>query len=79
MPDLPDRTRAKFRCDAVTRKVGRDVVELRAVTDTEAPGEDSDFAEASPYGEISITIDNEAARGWFEPGQKYYVEFRPAE
>lgn len=75
---MPDFTRAKFRCDAVTKKVGREIVELRAVTDTDPAGEDSDFADASPYGELELTIDAEETQGWFEPGEKYYLDFKPA-
>lgn len=72
------KTRAKFRCNTVTRKRGpQEVVELSAVTDTDPAGEDSGFADATPIGEIEITIDNEAALGAFEPGEKFYVDFIP--
>ena len=74
---MVESQRAKFRCDKVTRKRGpREEVVFHAVT--EDGGEDSDFAKATPEGEVKITIDNERALGWFEPGEMYYLHFVPA-
>jgi hypothetical protein len=75
---MSDTMRAKFICDSVAKKRGdREEAELLAVTDS--MGEDSDFAEASPFGQLEITIDAEDAQDWFEPGQKYYLDFTPAD
>lgn len=71
---------AEFVCDTVTHARGpREEVVLRAVTDTDPAGDDSDFAEASPYGKLELTIDNEEAHGYFAPGDKYYLGFTRAD
>ena len=75
---MSDTMRAKFICVSVTQFRGdRQKAKLNAVTDS--TGEDSDFADASPYGELELTIDAEESQDWFEPGQKYYLDFTPAE
>ncbi len=73
----PNYMRAKFRCNEVHKKRGREEVFLSAVTDTDPAGEDSDFADASPFGELELTIDAEESQDWFEPGKKYYLDFTP--
>ena len=75
---MSDTIRAKFVCDSVAKKRGdREEAQLLAVTDS--LGEENDFADATPFGQLEITIDAEGAQGWFEPGQKYYLDFTPAD
>jgi hypothetical protein len=41
--------------------------------------EDNTFAKFSPSVALDITITNPALIGQFEPGQRFYVDFIPAE
>lgn len=41
--------------------------------------EDNTFAKWSPSGNLSLTITNPALWGQFKPGQKFYLDFSPAE
>lgn len=41
--------------------------------------EDNTFAKFSPAVSLDITIMNPALVGQFEPGQRFYVDFTPAE
>lgn len=41
--------------------------------------EDHTFAKFSPNVALDITITNPALIGQFEPGQKFYVDFSPAD
>lgn len=41
--------------------------------------EDNTFAKFSPQVSLAMTITNPALIGKFEPGQKFYVDFSPAE
>lgn len=69
--------RAKFNCDEVTKYAwGVELVKLSAVYDDGNP-ENNEFAEATPSGDISITIDNPKAVGFLTPGKAYYVDFTP--
>lgn len=40
--------------------------------------EDNTFARWSPSANFQISIANPALHGQFEPGQKFYVDFTPA-
>lgn len=41
--------------------------------------EDNTYAKWSPSGSLSLTITNPALWGQFKPGQKFYLDFSPAE
>ncbi|WP_288803933.1 hypothetical protein [uncultured Novosphingobium sp.] len=41
--------------------------------------EDNTFARFSPSANFQISIANPALHGQFEPGQKFYVDFTPAQ
>ena len=47
--------------------------------DTDGLDEDNTFARYSPSANFEIMIANPALFGKFEPGQKYYVNFSPAD
>lgn len=70
--------RAKVTCT----KVEGNEVRFSTVYETDdAKGADPEnvwFTKATPWGEISMGIDNEAAREQFTPGEEYYVDFTPA-
>lgn len=78
-------TRAKFQCQRIedVKYAGYSVkkVVLTPVTPQNSTGkpEDKDFWQSTPSGEITMSIDNEAASKQFEPGKKYYVDFSLAE
>ena len=72
--------RSKFRCMSRTEHHQGDV-EVRLLPvfhnkqgDYEVPPENKEFWEATPAGEIKMTIRNKAAQG-FVPGKTYYVDF----
>ena len=78
--------RAKFRCMSVTERFTQpekpyqwDVRLLPVMyrkDGTYDPGaENKTFWDATPAGEISLTITNPAAAKAFRPGQAYYIDF----
>lgn len=74
---------AKFHCDQAAEKVSQwspdykpEHVEMSVVQgQTE---EDKVFQQASPGGELKLVVINQAAKGFFKPGKKYYVSFEEA-
>ncbi len=66
--------RAKFYCDSVKTGHGHEEASLRAISDGDTE-ENSRFAQATPTGELKITIDNLAALGFLIPGRSYYLDF----
>ncbi|WP_292637487.1 hypothetical protein [Mesorhizobium sp.] len=75
--------RAKMQVQKVDRFVGGDRITMNAVAAKAYPAdgsdEDNSYAKFSPAGELSLTIANPALIGKIEPGQKYYIDFTPAE
>ena len=67
--------RAKFFCSSVTKTdYGHEEASLRAISDGDTE-ENSRFAQATPTGELKITIDNLAALGFLTSGSSYYLDF----
>lgn len=67
------RLRAKFACLSVQKWVNSEQVKLLAVTkDSE---ENKAFWDATPSGQVDMSITNSAAFGSFEPGAEYYLDF----
>lgn len=73
---------AKFLCQTVSKTKfssqdqGSAQVELTAV-----PGnseENKEFWEYTPSGNLEMTIKNEAAEKYFEPGEEYFLTFEKA-
>lgn len=58
-------------------------VELMAVSnkpfDPEGASDDNSFARWTPAGELKMSIANPALIGQIKVGQKFYLEFTPAE
>jgi hypothetical protein len=65
--------RAKFKCHSNANGI----VSLWPVMD--GSEENKAFWDATPGGQITLTITNPAAKEQFEVGQEYYVDFTPAE
>jgi len=71
--------RAKFHCNQITiLEYGGKQAVLNAIYSDK--GENKDFAEATPNGELKIQINNNTpAVDFFVPGKNYYLEFTPVE
>ena len=41
--------------------------------------EDNSFSQATPSASLTMQVNNPAVRGAFKPGQKFYVDFTPAD
>lgn len=69
--------RAKVSCESLTGSTVkfRTVYEPDASKDTE----NARFTTATPWGEITLGIDNPKALEQFTAGKEYYVDFSPAE
>jgi hypothetical protein len=69
--------KAKFRCNAVTDYGGQKQAQMSAVYST--VGENKDFTDATPYGELKINIQSDRpASEYFKPGKYYYLAFEEA-
>ncbi len=76
--------RAKLQIASVTKHAGgAEQLTFHGVAAKSYPADGSDedntFAKFSPSVSLEITITNPALAGKFEPGQKFYVDFSPAE
>ncbi|MBR1198805.1 hypothetical protein JQ574_22675 [Bradyrhizobium sp. AUGA SZCCT0158] len=75
--------RAKMQVSKVERFNGSDRITCNAVAAKSYPedgsDEDNTYAKFSPSGELSLTIANPALLGVIEAGQKFYLDFTPAE
>ena len=75
--------RAKFVISAVERVTGGEKVKFSAVSKSTPYGEDgldedNTYAKYSPSASCEIFIANPALHGQFNPGEKFYVDFTPA-
>jgi hypothetical protein len=73
-----------MQVNKVERFAGQDRITCNAVARSSAypadgAGEDNTYAKFSPSGELTLTIANPALLGVIEPGQKFYLDFTPAE
>ena len=69
--------KAKFRCNSVTDFGGQKQAQLTAVYSQ--TGENADFAQATPSGDLKINIDSGVpASNFFKPGNSYYLTFEEA-
>jgi len=55
------------------------VARTNGYAETDGLDEDNTFARYSPSANFQILIANPALFGKFEPGQKFYVDFSPAD
>lgn len=56
-----------------------DKVRLAAVYTGDKNSEDNTYSKATPSASVEMQIDNPSARGQMKPGQRFYVDFTPAE
>jgi hypothetical protein len=76
--------RAKFVLNSVQRFSASEKLSFSAVAKSTAypedgSDEDNTYAKFSPQASCEIYVANPNLLGKFEPGQKYYVDFTPAE
>ena len=75
--------RAKFQVQSVTRGVGIDRINCNEVAaksyGNDGLDEDNTYAKFSPSGSLELSIANPALLGVIQPGQKFYLDFTPAE
>ena len=76
--------RAKFQVTQVNRHPNQEVVHFVAVSKSsgypaDGSDEDNTYAKFSPSAKCEITIANPALLGKLNPGEKYYVDFTPAD
>lgn len=70
------KVRAKMVVESVKQTVHAEEVGLSAVHGGTA--EDNNYAEATPSASLIMWVNNIAVRGFFKPGQKFYVDFTEA-
>lgn len=78
------KMRAKLKVTAVDKYEGGERLKFSAVYKDGAypeggADEDNTFAMYTPQAELSMTINNPALAGQFNVGDKFYVDFTPAE
>lgn len=73
------KMRAKFVVSEVTDNGYSDKVKMNAVYGGVTNAEDNTYSKATPSGDLTMQIDNPAVRGQIKPGQKFYLDFTPAE
>lgn len=65
---------AKFRCNMIEDYgPNQDTVHFGAVSDDGIP-EHQRFHEATPSGKLDLTITNKHLKGFFKPGEYYYLQ-----
>jgi hypothetical protein len=80
-----NQIRAKFRCHVVRKfeanqyAKASERVSLHPVYDSNPESENHKWSEATPSGEIEMSITNPAALGVFAEGKEYIVDFTPAD
>lgn len=76
---MTKQTRCKFFCESVAQTAnGQQVAKLCARYDNTIP-EDQRFNEATPWGEMTVGVQNPAVKGFFVPGKCYYLDLTPAD
>lgn len=72
---------AKFKCLTITRhhtQPGSYFAEVRLVPVWEENGRNREWSQATPAGELKMSITNEAAAEAFEIGVEYDLTFEPS-
>jgi hypothetical protein len=78
------KMRAKFMVSSIKRYGGAEELVMTAVAKSgvypeDGSDEDNTYAKWSPSASLTIQIANPALHRQFNPGEKYYVDFTPAE
>ncbi len=77
---MSQKLRAKFECTSVEGDKSYEEVKLMAVygNNDEDNLENNQFAEATPCGDLEMTVTNPKAQGYFKVGNCYYLDFTEA-
>lgn len=79
---MVDQVRGKFRVTRLTQEAwmqpGGRIVGLGAVYRDPKSEENTMYHNATPSGEITMTVDNPAAAEFFQLNRNVYVDFSPA-
>lgn len=70
--------RAKLVIETVTLTTYGEKLKLNAVYGGSTNKEDNTFSEATPSATLEMHISNKELFGKFKPGEKFYVDFTPA-
>lgn len=73
------KMRAKLQIESVTKTDYAEELKFHAVYGGDKNSEDNTFSEATPSASLTMQITNKALHGQFKEGQKFYVDFTPAE
>lgn len=76
--------RAKMKLNKVESLEGVEILTFNAVCKSgsypaDGSDEDNTFAKFTPTAELKMSVNNPDLLGQFKPGQKFYVDFTPAE
>lgn len=69
--------KAKMKCTNVTKHDSGEVVSFEAVVS--GSEENKSFSAATPSASLTMNVSNPVARGAFEVGKEYYLDFAPVE
>ena len=75
----PNTVRAKFRVHNIGVNSWGTRVQMSPVYSDDPSSENKRFWDATPSGDLDITIKNEAAAALFQLHKEYYMDFTPAE
>ena len=64
--------------DISTKATKYEMVKMSAVYSEDKNTEDNQFSEATPNGELTMTISNPNAFGFLQEGKSYYLDFTEA-
>lgn len=68
-----------MKIESVTKTEYSEELKLSAVYSGDKNSEDNTFSEATPSAVLTMQITNKELHGKFAPGQKFYVDFTPAQ
>lgn len=71
------KMRAKMELVSVNRTASGEQLKFSAVTN--GTPEDNTYSKYTPSANLEMSVTNESLFGKFNPGEKYYVDFTPAE
>lgn len=70
--------RAKMQVQEIAVTTYSETPKLTPVFGGGTNAEDNTYSKATPSGKLELQIDNPAAKGFFVPGKKYYVDITEA-
>lgn len=73
-----EKVRAKFYVSKIENQTYGELVVMNAVYSSKNNKEDNQFSEATPSGQLTMTISNPLAKGFLQAGKSYYLDFTQA-